>query len=296
MANGKGSKTTYGLLGRNIGYSLSPAMHNAAFKRFGISAAYKLFDIEESDLDSFFRDLVSGAGISGINVTVPYKIVVHDMLKASAKHDIDDSAEFLGAVNTVKVEGPRLAGYNTDGKGFYESLLEDTGFKLKGRNVFILGAGGAGRTICMYLANLGENRPEKIHVYDPEELRLHTLINICKHKVDQDICEPVKKGDIGKKVEGCDLIINATPLGTKEGDPLPIPGDHLKKGMVLYDLVYARETELVTIAREKGLVAVDGLGMLVNQGALAFNIWTGKPLGEVKEVMKEALQEALGRA
>ena len=119
MTNGKGGRATYGLLGRNISYSLSPVMHNAAFKHFGIPAVYKLFDIEESELDSFFRDLVSGAGISGINVTVPYKIWFHDELKARKEHDVDGSAESLGVVNTVKVEGPHLTGYNTDGRGFY---------------------------------------------------------------------------------------------------------------------------------------------------------------------------------
>jgi len=288
MANGTENRKLYGLLGRNIGYSLSPVMHNAAFVHFGIPGKYRLFDIEPDELDGFFRKSLLTGKIDGINVTVPYKGDIIRLLKDYDHCDVDRMAEFLGAVNTLKADGPKLTGYNTDAGGFYESLLRDNGIVPKDKNIFVLGAGGAGSAICRFLACLGEDAPRKIYVSDIEEAKLKMLESACNGKAGREICEAVGISDKIVKMSGCELLINATPLGTKEGDPLPFDPGHLSEGQVVYDLVYARETELIKRAKEKDLKVINGLGMLVNQGALAFEIWTGKSLEETRKVMKEA--------
>ena len=117
------------------------------------------------------------------------------------------------------------------------------------------------------------------------------LENVCEKKIAPGICEKIETEDINKKVSESDLIVNATPLGTHEGDPAPVDLDLLKEGMVVYDLVYARETELLKAAKQKELKCANGLGMLINQGALAFEIWTQKPFEEIRDVMKKAVAE-----
>ena len=281
---------TYGLLGKNISYSLSPRMHNAAFKHFGIDAEYKLFDKKEEELDSFFQNEVLGGQISGFNVTVPYKIKIKELLEEHQGCLIDKDAKLLGAVNTVRVEEDSLKGFNTDGRGFYESLLEDTGLNPKDKEVLIIGAGGAGRAICFYLASLGEDAPRKINCFDVDTKKLKSLGAAFENQFGSGIFASSDEGELTVKIAESDLVVNATPLGTKEGDTMPFSSDLISESIVLYDLVYSRETELVKKTREKGLVASNGLGMLINQAALAFNIWTGKPVDEVKRVMTEAVR------
>ena len=284
---------TYGLLGRNISYSLSPDMQNAAFRHFGISAGYKVFDVEENKLDKFFKEVVFGGGVSGINVTIPYKIKVRDILASKSGCKIDDNASILGAVNTVKIAGADVTGFNTDGMGFYEALKEDTGFVAKDKNIFIFGAGGAGRAICLFLAALKEDRPKMIFVNDVDKAKCDSLIADCEKNFGAGIAVPVEERDIPWRMSESSLVVNATPLGTKAKDPLPIPVGNLRTDMVVYDLVYAHETPLVKCARDMGLVAADGLGMLVSQGAIAFNIWTGESVKEARKVMRNAVRRKL---
>jgi shikimate dehydrogenase len=296
MTNDTDTRKTYGLLGKDISYSLSPAMHNAAFRHFGIPAEYKLFDIEEKDLESFFQKRVLGGEISGFNVTVPYKVRVYDMIEAESEGYIEGAANFVGAVNTVKVEDSKPMGYNTDGLGF-ERALADTGIDPEGKKVFVLGAGGAGRTICVYLAYLSRKRPEKIYTYDLDPSRTDSLLQFIRDNRER-FPVSVEAGDINKDLAECDFIINATPIGTKENDTSPVPVEYLKTGMSVYDLVYARETALVAGAKQKGLKASNGLGMLISQGALAFRIWTDNifKLGDIEKVMEKAARAELGTA
>ncbi len=295
MGNDTENKKVYGLLGKKISYSLSPAMHNAAFKHFKIPAEYKLFDIEEKDLESFFKDTVFAGKVSGINVTVPYKIRVKELLERRKDSSIDKVAKVLGAINTVKIGSSVIEAFNTDGAGFYESLLEDAGFNPRGKDIFIIGSGGAGRAISLYLAMLGKNRPKSINVYDVDDAKLEALKKVFEDNFTEEILFEVDPDDLPEKFANCDLVVNATPLGINMEDPLPIAENYLREGMVLYDLVYAKETRLVDIARRKGLVAVGGVGMLVNQGALAFNIWTECSLKDTRKVMRLAIKKELGR-
>jgi shikimate dehydrogenase len=292
MGQNNDTKTTYGLLGRNISYSLSPVMHNAAFRHFGIPAEYKLFDIEEDGLNDFFRENVLGGHLGGFNITVPYKIRMLEVIRGCAlvRAEEDRSAELVGSINTVKVDGKRLSIYNTDIDGFFDSLVEDLGFAPgRWKNYFVFGAGGAGRAICLFLASLKYS--EKVKVHDVDRKKLDDLMKECKASPFADKISPVSADDLQKEIRECSLIINATPVGTKENDPPLFPPGYLEKDMAVYDLVYARETNFIKEARAKGLKASGGLGMLVGQGARAFNIWTGKSLEETRKVMREALKE-----
>ncbi|MEA3490093.1 MAG: shikimate dehydrogenase [Candidatus Omnitrophota bacterium] len=290
-------KRTYGLLGRGINYSLSPVMHNAAFEYFGVPATYELFDIEEEKLGDFFRNDLIRKKVSGINVTVPYKVKIKEMLESDVSCSLDEATQRLGAVNTVKVEEEGLIGFNTDGKGFYESLLEDTGYDPAAGTIFVLGAGGAGRAICFYLA-AAEDPVERIFVFDVDGEKVSALETDFKKHFGPHILVPVGEKDIPGKTGKSDLLVNATPMGTKKEDISPgcpgLPG-FLRKDMVVYDLVYCRETELVREARKKGITTANGLGMLVNQAALAFDIWIDESfyLGEIKKVMKDAAETEL---
>ncbi len=290
-----GDKKIYGLLGQKISYSLSPIMHNAAFRHFGIDAEYGVFDIVEEDLEGFTKEYILTGKVSGLNVTVPYKVRMKGLLE---KHHarLYNWVNVTGALNTIKTNAKEISGYNTDVEGFKRALLGDMKFSIypPRKKYFIFGAGGAGRAICFYLAFMHAAR---VYVYDMDREKLLSLEEDFKKNehVPKDVLVTVSfAGDITKALESCDLIINATPVGTENGDERSvIPLSNLKNGLAVYDLVYARETALVRNAKAKGLVASGGLGMLINQGALAFEIWTQKPFDEVRQVMTEAVKDIL---
>jgi len=149
----------YGIAGHPIAHSLSPAMQNAAFKALRLEAEYQIYDVSPADLEYFLTAIVQ-RGISGLNVTIPHKIKAKEFIERTGS--LDETAKRLGAINTIKAEGGRLFGYNTDGPGFYRSLIEDLKFEPEGRTIFVLGAGGAARAIIMYLGN----GPKKLFVAD----------------------------------------------------------------------------------------------------------------------------------
>ncbi len=287
-------KKIYGLLGKNISYSLSPVMHNAAFRHFKIPATYQLFDIPEDGLKTFFEDHVLNGELSGFNVTVPYKTRVCELMSSFEGYSYDPTvgAKMLGALNTVKVDGKKLYGENTDVLGFLYSLAIETKFPLKGKSVFISGAGGVGRAIGIFLAAV--HGTKIVSVYDTSETQIASLLEfISGTDYAGDMFLINDKTDALRKLSESDLVINATPLGTNEGDPLPFDPDLLKSDAVVYDVVYARETELIKKAKEKGITTVNGLGMLVYQGAYAFHIWTGEDVEKTAKIMIAAIQEEL---
>ena len=282
------TKQKYGLIGHPVKHSLSPAMQNAAFYALGIDAEYLLYDIEPEKLEDFLKNARAN-NISGLNITIPHKIKTKEYLER--KGALDDNARRLGAVNTIKVcEDGSVCGYNTDGPGFYRSLVEELKFEPEGKNVFVLGAGGAARAVIMYLGN----GPKKIFVSDIDKIKTDDLEAHYKKYFDDKRLEIVTGGGFKERLKQCELLINATPIGMKEPDPSPVAPELLHYGLYVYDLVYNRpSTELVKKANSLKLHAVTGLGMLLYQGAIAFEIWTSAkaPIG----VMKKALKEALGK-
>ncbi len=285
-------RTTYGLVGYPVGHSLSPLMHNTAFRELRIDAVYRLFSIEPEALDDFFRSLRDGdSPIFGLNVTVPYKerAVAHlDSLSPFARK--------AGAVNTIVVSKQRrLAGYNTDGPGFLAHLAEE-GYATAGRRVALMGAGGAARAIVSALC-LFDAPPEVIRVFDIDRDRTQALITDLGSRFDVSRVKPVESVD-DLNIELADLLINATPIGLKAGDPCLVEEERLHPDMLVYDLIYnPPETPLLRLARRKGARGLNGLGMLFYQGVLAFQHWADMELpAEVRERMRESLMEgAWGR-
>ncbi len=279
------SMQKYGLIGYPVKHSLSPAMQNAAFRSYGIEARYDLYEVDPDRLEPFLRN-AGRDGLTGFNVTIPHKINVKDYIEA---HGIlDDDAKRLGAVNTVKVEGKKLRGSNTDGPGFNRSLVNDLGFDVTDKTVIVFGAGGASRAVVM---NLG-NRPKKIYITDVDSKKALELATHYRAYYDEKRLHCVFSHDISSVIKEAELLINATPIGMKDGDPMPLDKDLLHDKLAVYDLVYNRpETALVHEALKRKLKAVTGLGMLLYQGAIAFEIWTGKEAPV--DIMREALNNAL---
>lgn len=288
MANNM-AKQIYGIIGHPVTHSLSPAMHNAAFRELGIDAEYLLYDVEPEKLEAFLGDMAHG-NISGLNITIPHKIRAREYLER--KGSLDNNAKKLGAVNTIKIDGSALIGFNTDGPGFYRSLVEDLKFEPEGRSVFVLGAGGAAKAIVMYLGN----GPKNISVFDIDKEKTGELkAHYKKYFDEKKLSILADDAQLKDALAASDLLVNATPIGMKETDPSPVDKEFLKAGMYVYDLVYNRPlTQLVKDANARKAHAVTGLGMLLYQGAISFEIWTGSkaPVAVMRKALKEALKSS----
>ncbi len=276
------SSQTYGLIGYPVKHSLSPAMHNAAFASLSINAEYKLFELSVHELEPFMLALAKSE-IRGINVTVPYKEKVIPYL-----YIISDEARLIGAVNTIKVTDGRLQGYNTDGEGFIAHLKQEAGFNPREKNIAVLGAGGAAKAIAVCLA---KENPSRISLYDIDTKKAQDLASHIIDNVGFSRCQAVDS-TAGLQLGAADCLINATPVGMKADDPCLIDKNDLHNELFVYDVIYnPQETRLLALAKSRGCRTSNGLGMLLHQGMLAFQIWTGQkaPL----EIMVDALKNAL---
>jgi shikimate dehydrogenase len=284
------NKATYGLIGYPLGHSLSPLMHNAAFKALNVPAEYKLFPLKEDALDGFFEGLKSeDCPIFGLNVTVPYKEKAIKYMDS-----MSPLAEKIRAVNTVTISNKRkLTGHNTDAPGFL-AHLEELNISTRDKRIAIVGAGGAARAIVGVLC-LTDQRPASIKIYDVATLKAAELVNDLGARIDVSVVESVNAID-DLDVDRADILINATPIGLKPKDPLPVDENMLYKNLMVYDLIYnPAQTPLLKAAKAKGAKTSNGLGMLYYQGVLAFQHWAELQLSEkLKVIMREALEEGLG--
>lgn len=262
------------LLGYPVEHTLSPAMHNAAFEHLGIDYCYVAFPVRPERLGQAI-EAVRALGLAGVNVTVPHKEKVIPMLD-----EVDGEAAFIGAVNTVVNRDDRLIGYNTDGRGFMRGLAEE-GVSLKGKSVLILGAGGGSRAVSYYLSE----QASRLLLFDIDAERAERLASDLGR-----LRSNVARLEGIRDLEGIDIVLNATPLGLRPGDPLPVDISLLHPGQTVGDLIY-RETPLLREASRMGLRTFNGLGMLLWQGALALELWTGKT--PPHEIMREALTRGL---
>ena len=258
----KSEKKIYGLLGFPLGHSLSPKMHNAAFQALGIDAEYKLFEIKPEGISDFLFDLTKNK-IHGFNVTVPYKEIITQYLSWKSAE-----VEAVGAVNTVRVlEGRCLKGYNTDSRGFFTHLKSDLMFDPKGRTVAVIGAGGGAKAVCFALAQKGAGQ---IAVYDVDQDKAQNLVNRIQDRFPKCALR-VAKNIYELAIKKSQLLVNATPIGLKNGDPSLVQVEDLHADLLVYDLIYnPAETELLKLAKRSGARASNGLGMLFYQGAEAF--------------------------
>ena len=264
----------FGIFGDPIEHSLSPAMQNAAFKAMGDEACYHAFRVSEMRL----KDALLGAqamGFAGLNLTVPLKekALLIGVLQP------DPLARAIGAVNTVHFSAQGILGYNTDGWGA-SLALQESRISVRGRSVLIIGAGGAARAIAYTLKQEGA----EILIANRSARRAEELAAQIGAR-GYDLCQ------LKSLAARSDIIINCTSVGMKEGDPRLLQPDALHEGQAVFDIVYNRETELLQDARAAGAVSLDGVMMLVYQGARALQIWTGRKAPA--EVMEKAVREAL---
>lgn len=275
-----GHTKAFAVLGHPIGHTLSPVMHNAAIEALGMDAIYLAFDVPPDRLDTVLpamRDM----GFGGVNLTVPLKEVAFRSLQ-----DLDESAQLLGAVNTVRFGPDGLTGYNTDGEGFLKAVEEAFGTPVAGKSVFVCGVGGAGRAVALTCAGSGAT---SIRLADRDPGRASKVAM----EIETQFLTEVKVAESwDEEARGADLVVQATPLGMTLADVSPLGPSAFRKGQLGFDLVYMYpETAFMRAAKDAGARAVNGLGMLLHQGARAFEIWTG--IAPPADAMRGALEKAV---
>ena len=273
-----------GIFGWPVAHSKSPQMHEAAARALGIALRYERFEVAPEGLAEAVR-AKHAAGIDGYNLTVPHKVAIMSLVD-----EVTPAARAIGAVNTVVRRGGRYLGDNTDAPGFVRSL-EDAGVQLSGANVVVLGAGGAARAAVVGLADAGA---AEIRVLSRRPEQSEALCQSLADAVDCGL-EAAPLGEAGRHFGGASLLVQATsatlesnPGAQAFADSLPI--EALPEGAAVVDMVYKPlETTLLARANARGLPTIDGLGMLLHQGAIAFEMWTGfaPPL----DVMRSALSD-----
>jgi shikimate dehydrogenase len=261
-----------GLIGDPVEHTMSPAMHNAAYRQMGLDYVYVPFRVKPENLDKAI-DGMRAFNIRGLNVTIPHKVAVIPFLDK-----LDPLAEKIGAVNTVVNDNGVLTGYNTDAAGFLRALQEK-GIDPKGKKALILGAGGASRAVSLILADSGAER--LVILNRAEELDwAYELAGSISQLYNMD----AKAGELNREslesvMERIDIsiLVNATSVGMiPDADNTPVDADLLKPGMAVFDVVYnPLRTRLLRDAETAGAEPISGIEMLAWQGALAFEKWTG---------------------
>ncbi len=284
MGNITGKTKVTGIIGYPLTYTLSPLMHNRAFKVCGLNYKYLAFVVEKGHLKSAI-DGIRALNIKGVNVTMPHKEAVIPLLDGMSKE-----AKVIGAVNVINNEDGRLIGYNTDAEGFMSSLKEE-GFNPAGKQAIIIGTGGGAKAVAVALAQAGVKSIAVVGgSIEKSQAIKDRIIDITRNILVKPLTFESNLADI---FQIGDLIVNATPVGMAEsGGLLPVPLELIKKRHFIYDLVYIpQETVLIKEARRKGARAVNGIGMLVHQAALAFEIWTGTsaPVEEMRQALIRGL-------
>ena len=278
----KATTKIYGIFGHPVSHSLSPLMHNSAFAALGLDCVYTAFDVHPDDI-ARAADAIRALGISGVNVTIPHKQAIMPHLD-----EVSPDAKHTGAVNTVKNEGGRLTGYNTDVGGFMRDAREELGISPEGASILLLGAGGAARAV---ISAFGMNGAKRIAIANRTPGKAEKLAEEFGRFFPDTVIYAVDSGDAGamtKELGLTDLLVNSTSGGMEGASGLEINIGALGDGAAVYDLVYKpRETKLVKEAKALGHKAVGGLGMLLYQGALSFEIWTGE--NAPVDVMRKAI-------
>lgn len=269
-----GKTKIIGIFGDPIEHTLSPLIHNEAFSYLGLDYCYVAFNVKKDKLKEAV-EAIRALNIKGVNVTVPHKETVIQYLD-----NISNEAKNIGAVNTILNAGGVLKGFNTDVKGFILSL-KDEGISIKNKNFLILGAGGAAKAVVYGILKEGG----KVYIYN------RTLSKALEIKEKFKKFGFIEIVEMNKSItEGIDIIVNATSLGLKKDDPMPLNPELIKPTHVYCDIVYP-ETPLMRKVEAIGCKVIGGIGMLLWQAAFAFKIWT-----EVEapiEIMKKTFNKLL---
>jgi len=282
------------VIGDPVAHSLSPEIHNAALQECGIDMQYARLHIKAEDLSEGIK-LIRQFGFAGLNITLPHKQLVLDLLD-----EIDPDAQSVEAINTVVVRDEKLIGFNTDGIGFSRAIREAFSVDLRDLRILLLGAGGAAQAIAFECAR--ENC-ERLVIANRTRATADRLVE----KLQPFFAGPRVLGPVARlqaidwnesgiriQVSHTDLIVNATSLGLKRFDPSPLPAHLLAPHLMIYDTVYGLgRTSLLVAASDAGARGADGASMLLHQGGRSFELWFGReaPLS----VMRTALTAVLSR-
>lgn len=277
-----------GLIGWPLEHTLSPAMHNAAYEDMRLDWVYLPLPIREGQDLVKVTNAIRALPFVGFNVTMPYKRVMLNVCD-----EVATAAQLAGAVNTVHVVDGRLIGYNTDGRGLMESLRDEVALDPVGKRAVILGTGGAAGAA---LVGMVLERMAHVTLAGRRAEVAEDMIENLSGKLRETIVEAVLLGpDAREAVEAADIVVNATPLGMKPDDPLPVPQEWLQPGQIVADMVYRPSvTPLMDAAAARGARAVGGLGMLIAQGAIAIEIWNqGGQTRAPRDVMRQAAEAVM---
>lgn len=278
-----GTTKIFGIFGHPVEHTFSPRMHNAAFKKIDMDACYVPFAVSPDQLGAAIKAIVP-LGICGLNITVPHKEKIIPFLD-----ELSEEARYIQAVNTIQVEQGKLIGHNTDGRGFLRSLKENAGFNPRKKKFLFIGSGGAARAVSFSLAIAGAG---SIAFRDLDREKADALARDIRSKTGIQVAS-IDDESLPSYAAAADCLINATPLGLRKSDPLPIAKELITQNHLVCDLVYnPSETMLLKAAKSRGAKRLAGIGMLLFQGVIAFEIWTGKRAPV--PTMKNALLRQIG--
>ncbi|OYW73086.1 MAG: shikimate dehydrogenase [Verrucomicrobia bacterium 12-59-8] len=275
------------VIGDPIGHSRSPQMHNPALQAYDIAAQYIRVQVPVGRVAEAFRQFAS-CGFLGVNITIPHKFEALDAVDV-----LDPLARQLGAVNTLAIRQGRLHGYNSDGPGFLRSVKDAFGADIKDLRVLILGAGGgAGRAVAVQSALSGCQKLLLVNRSQAKAQAVAAEIHALDSRSAASVV-PWDEGALREALANTDLIVNATSLGMKSADAKLLPADVLCSRHLVFDMVYRAggETPLLADAIKAGARTVDGLSLLLHQGAISFEHWFDRPAP--LNVMRQGLQNAV---
>ncbi len=276
-----------GVFGYPVAENPTGVMQEAAFHACGLNWRYLNIEVRPEQLPAALAGL-RAFNMAGINLTIPHKVAVIPLLDA-----LSPEAALMGAVNTVVREGDRLIGHNTDGKGFLRSLQEDAGIDPKGKRVVFLGAGGAARAMAVELALAGASH---LIIVNRTPERAAPLVKLLKENTPAQADFVSWQGAFAIP-DDADVLVNATSIGLfPEVDAMPaVDLSTIRPNLLVCDVIpNPPRTAFLKAAEARGAATLDGLGMLVGQGAIAFRMWTG--VEPPVDVMRRALEEVFANS
>lgn len=275
--------TTVGLIGDPVAHSISPAMHNAAFAAYGIPEEYVLWPTPAANLPERVT-LLRSDKMRGANVTLPHKSAVMPLIDT-----VDHVAQAIGAVNTiVRTSGGGLHGLNTDAPGFIRAL-QSAEYQVQGGRAVLLGSGGAARAVAYALIQDGVRSLVIANRTIDHAVALLKNLECVVDTMPSTHIVGLDDQELSKQIEHADLLVNATSAGL-DGRTLPLDPEHIHAGLLVVDLIY-HQTPFLSAATDRGAVTQDGLEMLVQQGAIAFEAWTNH--AAPTDIMRQAAKKAL---
>ncbi|MBS3815055.1 MAG: shikimate dehydrogenase [Hadesarchaea archaeon] len=280
-----GKTNVLAIIGNPVEHSLSPCMQNAALKELGLDYVYLAFPVREESLAEALTGFTA-LGIKGANVTIPHKINALNYMD-----ELHESAEKVGAVNTIKNDSGELIGFNTDGEGMLRSLRNEVS-EIESKSVLLLGAGGAARAIGFSIVEAGASLTISNRTASKAKKLAETISGQTKGDVRQ---VELSKKVLIDEIKNSDILINATSVGMEPNtDETLVSADMMHSDLIVNDIVYKPlKTKLLEEAEKAGAKTIDGLGMLVHQGATSLEIWTGEkaPIKVMRKATENAIKE-----